>query len=409
MPDIDPKEAVTQLMTAFNEFKEANDANEKKRDVLLEDKINKINTAMDRFEPLNQQITLAAQNQKAMQDQMDQIQALLQTPNLGGTSTEREAKEFRSAFDRVMRRPPHDRDPKDVATIQKRMAALVKSDDVSAGYLLAPPEMQAEIIKDIVEMTPIRQLATVRTIGVGSLKGPKKTGHTTATRVGEVTTRTNTGDPDYGMFEIQAPEMFARIEVSLQMLEDSAYDLLGELRQDASEQFSVKEGTESISGIGAANQMEGILTNSGIVAVNSGLAATLKGDSVLDLFYALKTGYTRNAVFALNRATLGTIRKLKDGQGQYLWTPGIATAVPNLLAGAPYVEMPDMPNIAAGTYPLLYGDFRRTYVIADRIAIAFQVDYTTGADNGLVVFRARKRVGGGVRQADAMKKLYISV
>jgi len=409
MPDIDPKEAVTQLMTAFNEFKTANDANDKKRDVLLEEKIDKINVAMDRFEPLNQQITLAAQNQKAMQDQMDQIQTLLQTPNLGGTSTEREASEFRSAFDRIMRRPPQDRDPKDVAVIQKRMAALVKSDDVSAGYLLAPPDMQAEIIKDIVLMTPIRQLATVRTIGVGSLKGPKKTGATTATRVGEVTTRTNTGDPTYGMYEFQAPEMFARIEVSLQMLEDSAYDLLGELRQDAAEQFSVKEGYEAINGVGAANQMEGLLVNSDIVAVNSGAAASLTGDGLLDLFYALKSGYTQNAVFGLSRATLGKTRKLKDGQGQYLWIPGIATAMPNTLAGAPYVEMPDMPAVAAGTYPILYGDFRKTYVIADRIAIAFQVDYTTGADNGLVVFRARKRVGGGVRQADAMKKLYISV
>jgi len=70
--------------------------------------------------------------------------------------------------------------------------------------------------------------------------------------------------------------------------------------------------------------------------------------------------------------------------------------------------MPDMPNIGAGAYPVVYGDFKRGYIIVDRIAIAFQVDYTTGADNGLVVFRARKRVGGGVRQADAIKKLKIS-
>lgn len=402
------KETVNELMHAFTEFKAANDENIKKRDVLLEAKIEKIGTVMDKFEPMNQQLTLASQQQKAMQEQLDQMQAIIQTPDLGGTSSKKDAIEFRAAFDRVMRKPPQDRDPKDVAYIQTRMAALVRGDDASAGYLLAPPEMQAEIIKDIVEMTPMRAIATVRTIGTGSLKQPKKTGTTTATRIGEVNTRTNTGDPTYGMVEIPAPEMFARIEVSLQMLEDSQYDLLGELREDAVEQFSVKEGYEYINGTGAPNQAEGILTNGSVGEVVSGLATAIKADAIHDLWAALKTGYGRNAVFGLNRSTISAIRKLKDGQGQYIWVPGIAGNVPNTIDGQNYIEMPDMPNIGAGAYPVVYGDFKRGYIIVDRIAIAFQVDYTTGADNGLVVFRARKRVGGGVRQADAIKKLKIS-
>src|SRR5574343_642684 len=169
------------------------------------------------------------------------------------------------------------------------------------------------------------------------------------------------------MIEIQAPEMFARIEVSQQMLEDSGYDLIAELREDAAEQFAVKEGAEYISGAGAANQAEGILTNADVAQVVSGVAASIKADSIVDLFYALKTGYARNAVFGLNRSTLAAVRKLKSGDGQYLWQPGIAGTIPNMILGTTYVEMPDMPSIGADTYPIVFGDFRRGYVIVDRI------------------------------------------
>jgi HK97 family phage major capsid protein len=112
-------------------------------------------------------------------------------------------------------------------------------------------------------------------------------------------------------------------------------------------------------------------------------------------------------VWTLNRLSLAAVRKLKDQQGQYLWTPGIAGNVPNTILGASYVEMPDMPNIGANAFPIAFGDFKRGYVVVDRIAISFQADYTTGADDGLVVFRGRKRTGGGVRQAEAIRKLKV--
>ena len=128
-----------------------------------------------------------------------------------------------------------------------------------------------------------------------------------------------------------------------------------------------------------------------------------------NLIYGIKTGYAANAILGMNRATLGAIRKLKDGMGNYLWTPGIANAAPNTINGVPYVEMADMPSIAAGTYPVIYGDFRRGYKIVDRIGISFQTDFTTEADNGLVIFRARKRSGSAVVLPEAIRKLKIAV
>lgn len=407
MADKDP---VVEVMIAFEEFKKTNDANLKQRSAAHDEKLDKISAALDKFEPMSAQLVLIEKQNKAVQEQVDAIEKIANRVGLGGDADPKAkaAQEYMAAFNRAMRRQAGDRDPADVQIIKDRSAALVKGDDASAGYLLAPPEMQKEIIKNIIEMTPIRALATVRSIGGSSLKMPKKTGNGSASRVGEVAPRTNTGDPTYGMLEFVAPEMFARIEVSQQMLEDSDYDLMAELREDAAEQFSVKEGVESISGTGGSAQMEGILTNADIGFTVSGSASALTADGLMTLFHDLKTAHARNAMWGLNRNTLGQVRKLKDTTNQYLWAPGIANGVPNSILGATYAEMADLPNVAANAFPIVFADFKKLYVIVDRVNVSLQADYTTGADSGLVVFRARRRVGGGVRQAEAGRKLKIS-
>jgi HK97 family phage major capsid protein len=394
------KDAVQEVMEAFTEFKQTNDANLKKQSAELNEKLDKINKVFDKHEEGNQKLVLIEQQNKAMQEQLDSIEKIANRAGLGGASDPqaKAAQEYMDAFNRVMRKSAGDRDPADMQMVRERSAALVKGDDASAGYLLAPPEMQKEIIKNIIEMTPIRALATVRTIGSDSLKMPRKIGNGAASRIGETQKRTNTGDPAYGVLQFFAPEMFARIEVSQQMLEDSDYDLFAELR----------EGVESISGTGGSAQMEGILVNPDIGFSKSGDANLLTADGMLTLYSDLKTAYARSAIFGLNRNTLGQVRKLKDSTNQYLWAPGIANGMPNTILGAAYAEMADLPNVAANACPVVFADWKKLYVIADRVNVSLQADYTTGADDGLVVFRARRRVGGGVRQAEAGRKLKIA-
>lgn len=403
------QKSVDDFMNGFEEFKKTNDANLKQRDVVLEEKLARLNTHMDKWEPLNQHLTQVQEGQKAMQDQLDNVEKVLNRPR-PGKEGEKEDAEYSAAFEHCIRRAPDRREASHVDIINKRRAALVKGDDAGAGYLLAPPDVNREIVKDIIEMTPMRSIATVRVIGGPSLKQPRRTAAAgAATRVGEVQPRTNTGDPAYGMLDFPAPEMFARAEISLQMLEDADYDLIAELRGEFVDQFAVKEGQEFVVGSGAANQAQGFLhASAGLGEVISGHATQLTADGMIDLWAALKTGYAPRGVFTMNRKTIAGVRKLKTGDGQYIWLPGIAGSVPNTIIGANYLEFPDMPDIGAGTYPVAYGDFRRGYVIVDRVAISFQPDYTTGADNGVVVFRCRKRVGGGVRQPDALKKLKIA-
>ena len=403
------KDAVQEVMEAFTEFKKTNDANLQKRSADLDAKLDKINAALDKHENSNQQLVLIEKQNKAMQEQLDAIEKIANRAGLGGAADPqaKAAQEYMEAFNRVMRKSPENRDGSDLTLISERSNALIKTDDASAGYLLAPPELQREITKNIIEMSPMRSLATVRMIGVDSFKKPRKTASGAASRIGETAKRTNTGDPAYGMLQIYAPEMFARVEVSQQMLEDSDYDLAAELREDASEQFAVREGQEYVSGTGGTNQAAGFLLDAaGLGFTLSGAAAGLTADGLIELFHSLKSGYAKNAVWTLNRQTLGKVRKLKEN-GEYVWTPGIASNIPNTILGAPYAEMSDMPNVAAGAYPIAIADWKKLYYIIDRVGISFQADYMTGADDGLVVFRGRKRTGGGVHQAEAGKRLKI--
>jgi HK97 family phage major capsid protein len=400
---------VATVMTAFNEFKAATDDNLKKRDVVLEEKLNNLQNTLDQHEAANQKLLLAAEKQAALQAQLDKLQAAMQRPGLPGANGDAEAREYREAFDRVIRKAPQDRDPKDSAILAKYRNVLVKGDDAGAGYLAAPPDIQRDILKDVIEISPVRALATVRNIGGPSFKRPKRTSAAgAATRVGERETRTDTGDPAYGMISIDAPEMFARARISQQMLEDSDYDLLAELREEFSTQFALKEGLEFLEGAGAANQAEGLLTAAGVTEVVSGHASEIKADALINIYYGLKSFYTGNARWLLNRLTVRDIRKLKDGNGVFIWAPGIAGATPNTILGTPYVEIPGMDNVGAGNYPVIFGDIKRAYTVVDRIGMQMQTDFTTGADDGIVIFRARKRVGGGTVQPEAYQKLKIA-
>ncbi len=175
--------------------------------------------------------------------------------------------------------------------------------------------------------------------------------------MGEQETRTETTGLTWGMIEIVAPEMCALIDISRQNLEDSAFDLEAELRLEADEQFAVKEGAEVVAGTGV-NQCEGFLTNTDVGSTVSGSAASVadangQADGILTLKHAIKTAYTRNATWALNRTTLGSVRKLKDANKQYIWMPGIALGKPNAIDGDPHVEIPDMPSEGANTYSLV--------------------------------------------------------
>lgn len=292
----------------------------------------------------------------------------------------------------------------------EEMKVMTVADDTTGGYLAMPETLSGEMIKDIVEFSPIRAEARVRSTSARSVKIRRKTGNITAAQwVSEIGSRSNLTGMTFGMVEIPVHELAGYVDISNQDLVDPDYDLEAELRLEYSEQFGVAEGTVFITGNGV-NQPEGLLTTgtNALTGVANGHATTLQADALIDILYALKTAYVSNAKWILNRNTLKAIRKLKDGVGNYLWTPNIGIAKPSTILEHPYVECPDMPDIAANAYPIIFGDIKKLYMVIDRTIIETLRDPYTQAATGTTRFYAYKRVGGQIIQKDAARKLKIA-
>lgn len=422
--DAETAKAVTSLMTAFEEFKTTNDQRLKQietkgaADPVTVDKLDKIEAKLTSFEDINQKLTLEAKARektetelKALNDAFAKIEAKLGRPGAGGEDEQKaKAAAYKAAFNSYLRNTAQGVSADEYKMLNEYKTTLA-SNDTLGGYYLSPAEMATDIIKAVILMSPMRSLARVSQIGVPSLKLPKRTGVFAARRVGEIQARTETTGYTTGMVEIACPEMYAEVHISEQMIEDSAFDIQAEMQGEFAEQFAVKEGAEFISGTGAENQAQGVLTptDAGVNVVNSGAAAALTGDGLIKLCYnGLKTAYAQRATWIMNRKTIGIIRQLKDGDGQYLWLPGLAGNVPNTILGMTYAEMPDMPDVGAGLYPVAIGDWNRAYRIVDRVLISVLRDPFTQSGSGQILFRARKRVGGAVTLGEAIAKQLIS-
>ncbi len=279
--------------------------------------------------------------------------------------------------------------------------ALTVAADAPA-YVLAPEETSGEFIRNLVEFSPIRAIADVRTTGSHTILLPKRTGVTNAVWVGETTART-ASEPTFGQSEITVKELATYVDLSLRMLEDSA-NVEAEVRLALAEDFGAKEATAFVNGT-LATEPTGFMTAAGIAEVNNGHATVLAADALINLFYSMPATYRNRGSWVMNGTTLATIRKLKDGQGNYLWQPAFVAGQPETILGRPVVEVLDMPNVAAAATPIMFGDFKAGYRIYDRVALDVMPDLLTQRITGLARFHARRRVGAGVVRTDVFKKL----
>lgn len=285
--------------------------------------------------------------------------------------------------------------------------ALAASDDTTGGYLV-PKQTMNSIIQRVVDFSPIRTIANVVPITTSTLEWPSDTADFNGAWTAEAGTRTETTGQTFGKHVITAFECYAYVKVTNQLLEDSAFNLEAYLADKAGRRLAVLEGTAFVSGTGVG-QPEGFMTNSSVAHTPSGDASLLKANGLVTLAHAIKADYARNATWVLNRATLGTIRTLvlNDYTG-YVWQPDYTGSNPPRILGYPYVEATDMPSISGGTFPICFGDFRAAYTIADRVGISVLRDPYTSKTTGVVEFMFRKRVGGLVVNAEAIRKLEIA-
>jgi len=279
--------------------------------------------------------------------------------------------------------------------------ALTVAADAPA-YVLAPEETSGEFIRNLVEFSPIRSIADVRTTGSHTILLPKRTGITNAVWVGETTARTGS-EPTFDQSEIAVKELATFVDLSLRMLEDSG-NVEAEVRLALAEDFGAKEAKSFVNGTTAV-EPQGYMIAPGIAVTNNGHATVLSADALIRLMYAMPATYRNRGSWVMNGTTLAVIRTLKDGAGNYLWQPSYQAGQPETILGRPVVEALDMPNIAAAATPIIFGDFKAGYRIYDRVELDVLPDLLTQRTVGLARFHARRRVGAGVVRSDVFRKL----
>jgi HK97 family phage major capsid protein len=340
----------------------------------------------------------ANENTAAFKKRADDLELRLNRPGAAANDNKEPTPETK-AFEKFIRRCPE--------ALGEEAKSLRVSDSTAGGYL-APDQFNAELDRNVVLFSPVRQVARVLPTGSPAVLWPKRTGGMTASWVGETGARPETtvtfGQSRYPVFELAA-----YVDVSNAMLEDSDFDVASLLSFEFGEEFGYEEGKAFVNGASAITP-SGFMQDTGLSYTPGTDAALIKADGLIDLYHAVKTPYRANGYWAMNSATLGAVRKLKDTTGQYLLAmAGINNAPYTTILGRPVIEVPDMPDIAGNAFPVAFGDFGNGYRIFDRISLSILRDPYSQATQGFTRFHGRRRVAGGVGKAEAIRKLKISI
>lgn len=398
----DVKALFDQLNGAFNEFKSTNDERLKAKtdDAVVTAKLDAINATLDQLE-------------KSIDDQARTTAAA----SLHGDGRKIADPEYSKLFDGWMRNAAGIDEDK-IKAAQKTGVRAAMSEGVPAdGGYTTPIEWDRTIGERLKLISPIRQNSTVQTIskaGFTKLFTDRAVG---SGWVGETAARPATATPQFTSLGFGLGQLYANAAASQDLLDDSEIDIEQWLLGEIETEFARQEGIAHLSGDGT-NKPFGILTYvtgaaqaarhpwGDIKVQNSGAAAALTSDGLVSTVYALPAAYTPNAKWFMNRTSLGAVRKLKDGQGNYLWQPTYVAGQPSTLMGYSLIDTPDMPNVAAGNIAALFGDMRETYLIVDRIS--FRVLRDPYTNKPFICFYCTKRTGGGVKNPDAMKAVLVS-
>lgn len=264
--------------------------------------------------------------------------------------------------------------------------------DADGGYLV-PEEFERDIVTALTEENVIRSLAKVITTQ-HERKIPVATGHSVAQWTAENAAYTES-NPTFGQKQIDAFKLTDLCRVSVELLQDAAFDIEDYLMKEFARAFGIAEEQAFCVGTGS-NQPTGIFTaNGGTVGVTAAATGAVTADELISLVYALKSPYRRNAKFLLNDATISSIRKLKDNNGAYLWQPSVQAGQPDRLLGYEIYTSPYAPVVAAGALAIAFGDFKN-YWIGDRAGRTVQRLNELYATNGQIGYVATERVDGKV-------------
>ncbi|MGH1329689.1 MAG: phage major capsid protein [Paracoccaceae bacterium] len=298
----------------------------------------------------------------------------------------------------------------------KSMSSAVNGD---GGYLVDP--QTSETIKSVLKSTAsIRMIANVVNVEATSYDVLIDTTDIGAGWVSEVGSVGETGTPTIDRISIPLYELSALPKASQRLLDDAAFDIEGWLASRVADKFSRSEASAFINGDGI-DKPTGIMAHAqvandswtwgslGYVATGTdgGFDAVNPADAIVELVYSLGAQYRANGTFVMNSKTAGLVRKLKDADGRFLWSDGLAAGEPARLMGYPVLIAEDMPDVATDSPAIAFGDFNAGYTVAERPDLRILRDPFSAKPH--VLFYATKRVGGDVSDFAAIKLLKFSV
>ena len=420
--------AIEKIGAAFNEYKAANDARLAEiakrgaADPLLDDKLKRIDEVLDA--------------QAEIKSRLEQAETRAARPGgagvAGNDNDGPEAIAYRNAFLGWVRNPRDPRAEMKMRETAKALTAKAAGDDFetravqtvtstgSAGGFALPEVIERAIARLSVDISPIRQIATVRTVGSPDYKELFDVNGAAFEWLGEAATRNQTNTPDLAEVAPTFGLASARPRASEESLDDLFFNVEQWLIESAAEAIAAGEGAAFVGGNGT-NRPTGFLAGPTPVTtadaarafgtlqyVASGQAAAMpaSADTFIDVVYSLRARYRANARWVTSKAVLSALRKYKASDNQYLWQPSLSLQQPATFMGFPITEAEDMPAVAANAFPLAFGDFREGYIIADRVGMRMTRDEITLP--GFVQFYIRKRVGGRIRNSQAIKLLKIA-
>jgi len=352
----------------------------------------------DRFDELEFQVKKSAKANTSASERGEETKTFLKAARLfgkGGISAVQ--NEFKDA--KVTR-----------SGAETKSDNLVRFDVSAAGALLMPAEMSSDINKQIVEISPVLQVAKVVNTSNPSYKQARRDSSLTASWLDEDVAGSKTKD-SFGFTDIPVHKLSARVAWTIEQEQDSAYDLEAEIMSSIREQFDKSLGAAFISGNGIGKP-QGLVGN--VQSLTAG-GTTLTADMLVNLQYSIKSFYRGRAAWMANRATIREIRQLAVVAGtsvlSYLWEPSFQAGEPSLLLGSPVYEAPDLvaPD-AAGTYSagnaaLLYGDFNYGYVVPKHTDFYLIRDPYSEGSSFVTNIYAMTRFGGAVVRSEAIAQL----
>ena len=400
----DPVAMLAQLNKAWEDFKAENNAEiaalkKGLGDVVQSEKVDRINETIT-----------------ALQATIDEHALKLAAAAEGGNNGTRatpEQRAYAQSFNRFFRSGA-EANLQDLAI----KAAMTTQSDPDGGYLV-PHEMESTIDRVLGMVSVMRQVAQVRPISAASYKKPVGLGGATSGWVGETSSRSETSTPTLSVLEFTPGEIYAEPRATQTLLDDASVNIEQWLADEVSIEFAEAEGDAFVNGDGI-NKPKGLLSytkvaNSSyawgktgfvVTAAAADFAATEPDNALIDLIHALKSGYRQGGSFLMNDLTLAKIRKFKDANDLPLWQPSLQLGQPSQLLGYPVRTDDNFPDVGANAFPVAFGDFRRAYIIVDRIGVRVLRDAYTAKP--YVKFYTTKRVGGGIQNFEAVKLLKCS-